>query len=597
MRTAVAGDGRFVSTWLAPSSTPGQNDVDGAVGRVAPGQAPSFSPYTFAAFDPTGGNEYVYTPQAAISTDGTGTVEYGIANKIASAGTFMGVTGLSGGSPTGAARTPQAEFEYNPADGNSDYGNYVPALATAGLDSAWNASTSDEQVLLGSNSGGFAQLFTTSSPGGWSSSQQPEQPTGLTAQDASAAVLPDGKIMVASDAYALYTWQSGQSAVTVADPATHAAAGRPAIATYFDGSATIAYLDYDGATGTDTVKEITVAPNGTLGPSETLSPPGLNIRDLTAAYGPDGTTYVVWAATDPVSQADQNDNGIYASVRLPGGAFPTIPDTVIAGPTVHPAAPKIAVDATGFATIIAQVFEPSNGYRIAAFTHAGLILPRLLTAPQISYQGSLKPSTVLTCSTGTWANQPTVFTYSWLIDGQPAGITGAQMTVTAAQVGHMVSCQVVATNRNGSAPGTSAAVTPLAAPLAAPASTVQVRSISVSSNLVTVTLTCPSTASSCRPATIELVVVEHIAGRRVIAITAAGHAKVKLRAVVIGMIKVTVTPGRTDRVRVALNHTGRTLLASHTKLIARLTIVSGATTLTRTNVKLAAAKKHRNNRR
>ncbi len=57
----------------------------------------------------------------------------------------------------------------------------------------------------------------------------------------------------------------------------------------------------------------------------------------------------------------------------------------------------------------------------------------------------------LTCSTGTWANNPTSFSYTWLRSGVPiAGQTASKYVVQAADQGHTISCQVTAGNGGGS---------------------------------------------------------------------------------------------------------------------------------------------------
>ncbi len=56
----------------------------------------------------------------------------------------------------------------------------------------------------------------------------------------------------------------------------------------------------------------------------------------------------------------------------------------------------------------------------------------------------------LTCSTGTWVNNPTSFSYAWLRSGVPiAGQTGGSYVVQAADQGHTVSCQVTAGDGGG----------------------------------------------------------------------------------------------------------------------------------------------------
>jgi hypothetical protein len=603
VRTAVDGDGQFVSAWLGYNAeTAGQYDVDGAVGSVTPGDAPAASPYTFAEYSTESGSLYggpsegSRAPQVVMSSDGNGTVEYGIGNSVESAGTHTGLTGISGGVPTGTAGKPQAVFEYNPGPISGDYGNLIPSLATAGLDAEWNASSNDEEVLEAAapNGGEAAEIYTTDDPADWKE-VSPETP-GISGYGATAAVLANGNVLVANADNALNVWETGWGSSTEADVGD--TIGHPAIATYFDGSATIAYLGYEDATNTEQVKEVTVAADGTVSAPVTLSSSGLEISNLTVAYGPDGTTYVVWAAND---KSEEGDDGIYASVRLPEGQFPTTPEAVIAGPTVHPSAPKIEVDQTGFATIVADVSEPGEGYRIAAFTRSNPRPPVLLSAPAISPSGTSTVGTTLTCSNGKWANQPTTFTYEWLRAGSPIGGAQSQTyTLASADASQQISCRVTATNVYGSGIGTSAAITvstegspnpkpnpnPNPNPQEANAEAGKVKS---AGGKVSVTVSCPSTATGgCAPTKLTLTVVEVREGKKITAILAKHAKKPKRtrRTVLIASATVTLAAGQSKTVVLTPNASGRSLLKSHPHLKAKLVIASGKTTIKSTKVSL-----------
>jgi hypothetical protein len=83
-----------------------------------------------------------------------------------------------------------------------------------------------------------------------------------------------------------------------------------------------------------------------------------------------------------------------------------------------------------------------------------------ITAPKAPAPVNTAPPTLtgtpalgktLTCSTGTWANNPTSFSYAWLRSGVPiTGQTGSTYVVQAADEGHAISCQVTAGNGGGS---------------------------------------------------------------------------------------------------------------------------------------------------
>jgi hypothetical protein len=597
VRTAWAANGQFVSTWLARSAYQGL-DVDGAYGSVTPGDPPSATPYTYAANTASGGFTYGgITPEVVMSSDGTGTVEWEAASKTPSGGTYTGLTAIAGGVPGTAVLPGNASFEYNsgPYSG-TDYSADAPSLGVAPLNSDWDASMGDAEAFLSADSGYYSQVYTTDDPSDWSGvtpldldgqSGKPDMP----ATAATVAILADGNVLEASnDQGYLYIWETGDAAATTG-PVVGSVGGRPAIATFNDGSATIAYLAEDSTTKNSVVDEVTVAANGTVGAPVTLSPNTLNAANVTDAYGPDGTTYIAWTATDPAG-GSATDNGIYSSVRLPGGSFPTTPQAVYTGSYVEPTdggAPKIAVDQTGYATIIAEVTSPTDGNgQIAAFTHSNPIPPRLLTNPAITPAGTPSVGAVLTCSKGTWANQPITFTFQWLLAGNSVGGATAQtFTVPSADAGQSLSCQVTATNAYGSALGTSTAVSVsnvVPKPVASPASAGKT---TTKNGKVSVTVSCPSAAGSCGPVTASLSVVENLTGTKITAVTAR-KAKPKHRrlTVVIAKVTKTVKPGQRVTIVLSPNARSRELIKKHHHIPAAVTILSGKTRIASSKVML-----------
>lgn len=94
--------------------------------------------------------------------------------------------------------------------------------------------------------------------------------------------------------------------------------------------------------------------------------------------------------------------------------------------------------------------------------------PANSSLPQIN--GSATQGNTVDCSQGSWTNSPTSYAYRWQRDGSNIGsATSSSYTITAADVGHLLTCVVTATNSAGSASATSSAVTPSVA--AAPANT------------------------------------------------------------------------------------------------------------------------------
>jgi hypothetical protein len=84
-----------------------------------------------------------------------------------------------------------------------------------------------------------------------------------------------------------------------------------------------------------------------------------------------------------------------------------------------------------------------------------LAKPVNLVAPGLSRSG-----THLACSKGTWSNNPTRFTYGWIVGGRvKRGAHGTKLAVTRGLRSHRVRCTVTATNSAGSATALSRQLT------------------------------------------------------------------------------------------------------------------------------------------
>ena len=91
------------------------------------------------------------------------------------------------------------------------------------------------------------------------------------------------------------------------------------------------------------------------------------------------------------------------------------------------------------------------------------------TAPPV-ISGSQTVGNRLSCTTGTWTNSPTSYSYQWQIIGTPttniSGAISSTYVTTNAEVGLAVDCQVTATNGSGnSAPQVSSDSIIVTAPL------------------------------------------------------------------------------------------------------------------------------------
>ena len=92
--------------------------------------------------------------------------------------------------------------------------------------------------------------------------------------------------------------------------------------------------------------------------------------------------------------------------------------------------------------------------------------PENTAPPAIS--GTAVVGRTLSCSQGSWTNDPTSFAYRWNRGGTAiAGAVSPTYTVTGADVARQITCTVTASNAGGGNSATSAPVTPTAAPAAA----------------------------------------------------------------------------------------------------------------------------------
>lgn len=76
-------------------------------------------------------------------------------------------------------------------------------------------------------------------------------------------------------------------------------------------------------------------------------------------------------------------------------------------------------------------------------------VPAISVAPVVS--GTPEDGQTLSCTTGTWTNTPSGYTYQWKADAvNIGGATASTFLLTATQIGAMMTCAVVASNAGGS---------------------------------------------------------------------------------------------------------------------------------------------------
>ena len=207
-----------------------------------------------------------------------------------------------------------------------------------------------------------------------------------------------------------------------------------------------------------------------------------------------------------------------------------------------------------------------------------------LVQPHPSIGGIPAPGQRLTCKSGVSGSGASSATlgYAWLRDTRGiSGASGSSYVVASADVTHHLQCRVTATNAGGSASATSSFVTVPAGGIGAISET-QVGTPRVAGRTVSVPLTCSGQAAGSCTITVRLTVLETLRGNRVIAVAARRTARLASataaarhtshKTVTVGAVTVHVPAGQRRTVTVALNTTGRRLLASLRKLTAKLSV-------------------------
>jgi hypothetical protein len=141
---------------------------------------------------------------------------------------------------------------------------------------------------------------------------------------------------------------------------------------------------------------------------------------------------------------------------MPGDTWVSPPITVqrVAKPTPNNViAQRTARAGTVNARNIINAANVAHGVPAVGTKPSNTVLPAI--------SGTPRPTNTLSVDTGTWTGTATItYTYKWRRDGVViAGQTASSYTVLSTDVGHVISCKVIATNSWGSASVNSAGVT------------------------------------------------------------------------------------------------------------------------------------------
>jgi len=196
-----------------------------------------------------------------------------------------------------------------------------------------------------------------------------------------------------------------------------------------------------------------------------------------------------------------------------------------------------------------------------------------LVQPHPSIAGTPAPGQALTCRSGVSASGTPAggltLGYAWLRDTRTiAGAAGPVYVVGSGDVSHHLQCRVSATTAAGTLSATSTFVTVPAGGLGQISETI-VGAPRVGRFAVAVPLTCSAQAAGRCTIKLRLTVLETLSGSRIVALAAQRTKRV---TVTVGASNVRLKPGQRSTATVALNTTGRRLLAHVRRLAVRLSV-------------------------
>jgi hypothetical protein len=198
--------------------------------------------------------------------------------------------------------------------------------------------------------------------------------------------------------------------------------------------------------------------------------------------------------------------------------------------------------------------------------------------PNPSISGTPANGQRLTCHPGTPSGTTAQLTYAWLRDLIPiAGAVSSTYTVKGQDTGHHLQCQVTATDGGGSATAKSAFVTIPVGGVPVSAGETAVGRAAFRNGRLVVAVSCSSQASGGCKVSLRLSAVETLSGGRVVAVAARAPRARKSTGLLHRTLTLASAPLRLGRgahttVSLALNATGRRLLARERHFTAKLSV-------------------------
>lgn len=201
----------------------------------------------------------------------------------------------------------------------------------------------------------------------------------------------------------------------------------------------------------------------------------------------------------------------------------------------------------------------------AAMVETSPTAPAFTSNPVLG--GGTTVGSTLSCSTGTWSNNPTSIAYAWQRGGVAiAGQAGATYVVTSADQGTSLTCTVTVANAPGSVSATSnalaiptaAAVTPIttpappeeSTPTPKPSPATATGKATAKAGTVTLTLKCGGQVA-CK-GSLKLVYEAKSKGE---------NGKTTVKKITIGSASFQVPAGKSKAIKVKLTKQGKSLLA------------------------------------
>ena len=343
---------------------------------------------------------------------------------------------------------------------------------------------------------------------------------------------------------------------------------------------THAVVDFPVLTGSSQPNAIAAGPDGTLWFTEQA---GNKVTLL------DPTTHAMTETTTPVAGplviAPGADGNMWFTEGATPGAVASINPvtkaiTSFATPTASSnpigAAPGSDGNVWFGENSVAKVGRVGTGA-------AGAVLsaPAVLGTPQAGQTLTCQPANF-----SAWAGQQPTFEFAfdgfrWLLDGSLiAGATAQTLSVPAADAGHKISCEEVATYPllTTTIPTTSTAVT------VSPSLGASLISIKTTPTTVALTLSCQGLPSQRCTGTVKLTSHVTTQGSKLLAVAAKSKKKPKPKPKPKKVTKVetvasgsySIPTGKSSTVTLSLNSTGKKLLTAKYKVPATLTVTGTA---------------------